>query len=92
VFGRGTAAIHRHRGKITNCQIGVFLGYASPRGRTLVDRELYLPRDSWATDPHRRARTKLPEHVTFATKPELPRVMIERAISAGVPFLMGDRR
>jgi len=88
--GRCSAGVQRQytgtAGKITNCQIGVFLGYAGPRGRTLVDRELYLPRDSWATDPHRRIRAKIPEHVTFATKPELLRVMIERAISAGVPF------
>jgi SRSO17 transposase len=33
-------------GKITNCQLEVFLAYASPRGRALIDRELYLPR-SW---------------------------------------------
>ena len=31
-------------GKITNCQLGVFLAYAGPKGRALVDRELYLPR------------------------------------------------
>src|SRR3954465_13848883 len=31
-------------GKIDNCQIGVFLAYATPTGRALIDRELYLPR------------------------------------------------
>jgi SRSO17 transposase len=72
--------------KITNCQIGVFLSYATPQGRALVDRELYLFCDSWAIDPQRRARAKIPEHVTFATKPQLLQAMIERAISAGVPF------
>jgi hypothetical protein len=40
-------------GKITNCQLGVFLAYAGPKGRALVDRELYLPR-SWAGDEARR--------------------------------------
>lgn len=73
-------------GKITNCQIGVFLGYAGRLGRALVDRELYLPRSSWSDDPVRRARAKVPEHVGFATKPQLLQAMIERAITAGVPF------
>src|SRR5215211_5312465 len=40
-------------GRIENCQIGVFLAYASPRGRTFLDRELYLPRE-WADAPERR--------------------------------------
>ncbi|MFC9970923.1 IS701 family transposase [Spirillospora sp. NPDC127200] len=73
-------------GKITNCQIGVFLGYAAPRGRVLLDRELYLPAASWAADPARRADAKVPEQVAFATKPQLLAVMIERAIAARVPF------
>ncbi len=37
-------------GRVENCQVGVFLGYATPAGRTLVDRELYLPK-GWAEDP-----------------------------------------
>lgn len=41
-------------GKIDNCQLGVFLTYASSAGRALVDRELYLPR-SWIQDRDRRA-------------------------------------
>jgi SRSO17 transposase len=72
-------------GKITNCQIGVFLGYAAPRGRALLDRELYLPA-SWSSAPARRARTKVPEQVAFATKPQLLQAMIERALTAQVPF------
>lgn len=39
-------------GKVENCQIGTFLAYASPRGRALIDRELYLPK-SWTQDPDR---------------------------------------
>jgi SRSO17 transposase len=72
-------------GKITNCQIGVFLGYAAPRGRVLLDRELYLPA-AWAADPGRRARAQVAENVAFATKPQLLQTMIERAIAAQVPF------
>nr|WP_188192354.1 IS701 family transposase [Nonomuraea sp. SYSU D8015] len=73
-------------GKIANCQIGVFLGYASNHGRALLDRELYLPRDSWIASPERCAAAQIPEHVGFATKPQLLQAMIERAIAAGVPF------
>jgi SRSO17 transposase len=73
-------------GKITNCQIGVFLGYAAPKGRALVDRELYLPRASWIADPARRLRAKIPQGAAFETKPQLLQAMIERAITAGVPF------
>ncbi|WP_113702231.1 IS701 family transposase [Nonomuraea lactucae] len=73
-------------GKITNCQIGVFLGYASNRGRAVLDRELYLPRDSWIASPERCAAAQIPEHVHFATKPQLLQAMIERALAAGVPF------
>src|SRR3954471_8762934 len=39
-------------GRIENSQIGVFLAYASPRGRALIDRELYLPKE-WTDDRER---------------------------------------
>jgi len=69
-------------GKITNCQIGVFLAYASGKGRALIDRELYLPR-SWTGDEARLAAAKVPDGTVFRTKPQLLRLMIERAITAG---------
>lgn len=72
-------------GKITNCQLGVFLAYASPKGRALVDRELYLPR-SWTGDESRMAAAQVPPGTSFRTKPQLLQVMIERAITAGIPF------
>jgi len=71
-------------GRIENCQIGVFLAYASPKGRTFIDRELYLP-EQWARDQARRREAGVPEAVRFATKPELARRMIGRAVDAGVP-------
>ena len=40
-------------GRVENCQVGVFLGYASPKGRAGIDRALYLPRE-WADDAERR--------------------------------------
>src|SRR5258707_9357089 len=78
-------------GRIENCQIGVFLTYAAPQGHVLLDRELYLPRE-WADDPDRRQEAGVPTAVTFATKPQLARRMLERALAAGVPaaWVTGD--
>ena len=72
-------------GKVDNCQIGVFLAYGSRRGRTFLDRELYLPQ-TWAGDGERRRESGVPEGVAFHTKGQLARVMIARALAAGVPF------
>jgi SRSO17 transposase len=63
----------------------VFVAYASPLGRVLVDAELYLP-TSWTDDRKRCADAGIPEQVGFATKPELARVMIERVMKARLPF------
>ena len=71
-------------GRIENCQVGVFLAYASDKGRALVDRELYLPKE-WASDPARRTEAHVPAQVGFATKPQLAQAMLERALDAGVP-------
>src|SRR5919204_6932548 len=65
-------------------RFGVFLAYASPKGRALVDRELYLPKE-WAADVARRAEAHVPEQVTFQTKPQLAQQMLARALDAGVP-------
>ena len=70
-------------GRIENCQVGVFLGYATRRGRALLDRELYLPK-GWAEDVGRRKEAGVPERVRFATKIALARRMVERALDAGV--------
>jgi SRSO17 transposase len=57
-------------GKIDNCQMGVFLAYASAAGHTLLDERLYLP-EEWARDAKRRQEAGVPEDVVFRTKPEL---------------------
>jgi SRSO17 transposase len=69
-------------GRIENSQVGVFLCYASNKGAALIDRELYLP-EEWAADHERRRAAAVPEAIQFATKPELARRMIERALQAG---------
>lgn len=71
-------------GRIENCQIGVFLGYAGRLGHALIDRALYLPQ-AWAGDEERRRAAWVPEAVAFATKPKLGLAMLERALDAGVP-------
>jgi SRSO17 transposase len=71
-------------GKVDNCQLGVFLAYASAKGRAFIDRELYLPK-AWTDDPARCRAARVPEQVEFRTKPQLARVMLERALDAGVP-------
>lgn len=78
-------------GRIENCQVGVFLAYASPCGHTLLDRELYLPK-SWTENQERCREVHIPEGVSFATKPELAWRMLERTLDAGLPvaWVVGD--
>ena len=71
-------------GRVRNCQAGLFLAYASPCGRAFIDRELYLPQE-WAEDAERRRAAGVPEEVGYAAKGDLFRVMLERAVEAGVP-------
>ena len=72
-------------GRVENSQVGVFLAYAGARGRTLLDRELYLPQ-VWAEDRERRREAGVPEYVEFRTKPQLAQLMLERAVESGIPF------
>jgi SRSO17 transposase len=71
-------------GKRENCQVGVFLCYASEEGAAFIDRALYLPRE-WTDDPERLSEAGVPEGVGFATKGELAKAMLGRAFEAGVP-------
>lgn len=78
-------------GRVENCQIGVFLAYATPHGTALIDRELFLPK-SWVDDPARCAAAQIPETVGAATKPQLALAMLERAFTGGVhaAWVTGD--
>lgn len=93
--GSHSAGVARHysgtAGRIENCQIGVFLGYASPKGHALIDRRLYLPKD-WIEDVERRKTASIPDEVTFATKPKIGIAMLAAALNAGVPcaWVLGD--
>ncbi|MEU5369925.1 IS701 family transposase [Streptomyces sp. NPDC005951] len=72
-------------GRTENCQIGVFAAYASARGRALVDRELYLPK-SWTEDRERCRTARIPDEREFATKGELARHMVLRALASPLPI------
>jgi SRSO17 transposase len=78
-------------GRIENCQIGVFLAYASARGHAFLDRALYLPK-VWAEDAARREAAGVPAEVGFATKGQLAQEMLARAFATEVPaaWVTGD--
>jgi SRSO17 transposase len=93
--GRHSAGVARQyrgtAGKVDNCQIGVFLGYASVLGHVLLDRELYLPKE-WTDNPERCRQAGIPAARRFATKPQLAQQMLARAFTAGIPttWVTGD--
>ena len=58
-----------HRGKVDNCQVGVFMGYVSRHDHALLDFRLSLPKE-WARDAHRRQECHVPEEVQYRTRQE----------------------
>jgi SRSO17 transposase len=72
-------------GRTENCQVGVFLAYATNRGRALIDRRLYLPA-SWTGDRQRCRRAGVEDAIGFATKVAIAREMVRRAITEKIPF------
>jgi SRSO17 transposase len=71
-------------GKRANCQAGVFVGYVSSQGYTLLDRRLYVPAE-WLTDDayaERRRQCGLPPEITFQTKPELAQEMLTAVVKS----------
>ncbi|TMR01829.1 IS701 family transposase [Nonomuraea turkmeniaca] len=94
--GTGSAGVQRQysgtAGRIENCQIGVFLAYATPAGRALLDRRLYLPEHTWLADIGRCRSAGVPDGTGFATKPALATQMVLAALDAGVraSWVAGD--
>src|SRR3984885_15665375 len=72
-------------GRVENCQVGVFVAYASRFGQALIDRRLYLP-EAWANDAARRRGAAVPETVAFQTKPAIAAEVIALARGAGPPW------
>jgi SRSO17 transposase len=88
--GEETVGVNRQwcgeAGKVANCVAGVFLGYASRQGYTLLDRRLYLP-EKWVIDEayaESRQRTGIPDETEFKTKPKLGTEMLQGLYDAGV--------
>ena len=84
--GRHSAGVARQwcgaSGKKDNCQAGVYLGYASRRGYTLLDRRLYLPA-CWFTQEYRErwVACGIPDDTPFRTKPQLAAGLVDRALA-----------
>ncbi len=78
-------------GKKENCQVGVFLCYASPKGHAPLDRQLYLPQD-WAADAQRRDKTHVPPSVGFREKWRIGLDLLDRCSGEGLPhaWVTGD--
>jgi SRSO17 transposase len=75
-------------GKVENCQVGVFAGYASQQGYVLIDQRLFLP-DVWFDPAYapRRAKCRVPDELRFQTKPQLAAAMLQRIRQEGIlPF------
>lgn len=71
-------------GRVENCQVGVFLAYASGHGSAFIDRDLYLP-EAWSQNRPRCAAAGVPDTVSFATKTQLAQQMLARVHAANVP-------
>lgn len=71
-------------GDTVNCQVGVFLAYASEKGVAFIDRALYLPQE-WTEDAERRAEAGVPEEIVFKNKLDLAKEMLSRAFAAEIP-------
>jgi SRSO17 transposase len=72
-------------GKQDNCQAVVSLSLANHHASLPIAHRLYLP-ESWANDPERRKKAKVPEDVVFKTKPQIALDQIKTAHTAGVPL------
>ena len=70
-----------HKGKVDNCQVGVFASYASSRGHTLIDKRLFLP-EEWTKNRRRRKKAKVPKDVVFKKKWELADEMLQQRANA----------
>jgi SRSO17 transposase len=93
--GKKSAGVARQysgtAGRVENCQIGVFLAYATASECAYVDARLYLP-ESWTKDRARCREAGIPDEVGFQTKPQLALQMLKQAhaVDGLVPWVLGD--
>ena len=85
--GNGSAGVARQYcgplGKVENCQVGVFAGYATRHGYALVDQRLFLP-EVWFSEAYgaRRRKCQVPDELTFQSKPQLAAAMLSTTLLA----------
>lgn len=75
-------------GKVANSQVGVYLGYASRKGYSLIEGQLFMP-EAWFDGEHAKKRIacSVPEELEFKTKPEIGLELLRRSIQRGdLPF------
>src|ERR1700693_3905204 len=70
-------------GKQANCQVAVTLSIANHHASLPIAYRLYLP-EEWAKDAARRKKARVPNTITFKTKPEIALEQIREAYAAGV--------
>lgn len=86
--GEGSVGVGHHYcgsvGKVANCQVGVYLGYAGTKGYSLLDAQLFVP-EAWFDDAHaaKRRQTSMPADLTFLTKPQIALLLLARAKTRG---------
>jgi len=68
-------------GKIANGQVGVYLGYASRKGYSLIEGQLFMP-EKWFEEEHAQQRQTcgVPEGLVFQTKPEIGLELLKNAL------------
>jgi len=87
--GKDSAGVARQYcgtlGKVENCQVGVFAGYASRQGYAMVDKRLFLP-ELWFSDAYapRRAKCRVPDELRLQTKPPLAAAMLQSLRQEGI--------
>ena len=88
--GRKTACVQRQHcgavGKTENCVVSVHLGYATPAFHTLLDGELYLPKQTWHEDRDRCRAAGIPDDVVYRPKWRIGVEQIRRARTNGIRF------
>jgi SRSO17 transposase len=75
-------------GKVDNCQVGVFMGYASREEQSLVNLRLYLPKQ-WAKDRARRKECGVPKKIRHQTRYQLALAMLAES-GASLPLGFGN--
>ena len=76
-------------GKVDNCQVGLFVGYACRYGHTLIDHRLLVPED-WSLDTERRQKTHMPKEIRYQTAATLALELLERCRTLPHSWITAD--